>query len=128
MLDAQNGYIKLSRFSATTTDEFSEAIKGLKKNPEFKNLVLDLRGNGGGYLKTAIELADQFLGPQQLVVYTKGVHEPRKDYKSSAQGEFEQGRLVVLIDEGSPRPVNCIRCHTGWSRGILFDDALSERA
>lgn len=121
MLDAQNGYIKLSRFSATTTDEFSEAIKGLKKNPEFKNLVLDLRGNGGGYLKTAIELADQFLGPQRLVVYTKGVHEPRKDYKSSAQGEFEQGRLVVLIDEGSASASEIVAgAIQDWDRGILI--------
>jgi len=120
MLDDQTGYIKLNRFSATTTEEFSEAIKKLKKRPEFKNLILDLRGNGGGYLKAAIELADQVLGPQQLVVYTEGVHEPRKDYKSSALGEFEQGKLVVLIDEGSASASEIVAgAVQDWDRGII---------
>jgi carboxyl-terminal processing protease len=121
MLDDQSGYIKLNRFSATTTEEFSDAIKNLKKNPKFKNLILDLRGNGGGYLKAAIELADQFLGPQRLVVYTKGVHEPRKDYKSSALGEFEEGRLVVLIDEGSASASEIVAgAVQDWDRGIII--------
>lgn len=121
MLDDQSGYIKLNRFSATTTDEFSDAIKKLKKNPKFKNLVLDLRGNGGGYLKAAIEMVDQFLGPQHLVVYTKGVHEPRKDYKSSALGEFEQGRLIVLIDEGSASASEIVAgAIQDWDRGIII--------
>ena len=121
MLDDQSGYIKLNRFSATTTEEFSEAIKKLKKNPKFKNLVLDLRGNGGGYLKAAIEMVDQFLGPQHLVVYTKGVHEPRKDYKSSVFGEFEQGRLIVLIDEGSASASEIVAgAIQDWDRGIII--------
>jgi carboxyl-terminal processing protease len=121
MLDDQSGYIKLNRFSATTTEEFSDAIKKLKKNPKFKNLVLDLRGNGGGYLKAAIEMVDQFLGPQHLVVYTKGVHEPRKDYKSSALGEFEQGRLIVLIDEGSASASEIVAgAIQDWDRGIII--------
>ncbi|MGV8094807.1 MAG: S41 family peptidase [Mangrovibacterium sp.] len=121
MLDDQSGYIKLNRFSATTTEEFSDAIKNLKKNPKFKNLVLDLRGNGGGYLKAAIEMADQFLGPQRLVVYTKGAHEPRKDYKSSALGEFEEGRLVVLIDEGSASASEIVAgAVQDWDRGIII--------
>lgn len=120
MLNDESGYIKLNRFSATTTEEFSNAIKKLKENPKFKNLVLDLRGNGGGYLKAAIEMADQFLGPQHLVVYTKGVHEPRKDYRSSAFGEFEQGRLVVLIDEGSASASEIVAgAIQDWDRGII---------
>jgi carboxyl-terminal processing protease len=121
MLDDQSGYIKLNRFSATTTEEFSGAIKNLKKNPKFKNLVLDLRGNGGGYLKAAIEMADQFLGPQRLVVYTKGAHEPRKDYKSSTLGEFEEGRLIVLIDEGSASASEIVAgAVQDWDRGIII--------
>lgn len=121
MLNDQSGYIKLNRFSATTTEEFSEAIRNLKKNPKFKNLVLDLRGNGGGYLKAAIEMADQFLGPQKLVVYTKGVHESQKDYKSSVLGEFEQGHLVVLIDEGSASASEIVAgAVQDWDRGIII--------
>ncbi len=120
MLNDESGYIKLNRFSATTTEEFSEAIKKLKENPDFKNLILDLRGNGGGYLKAAIEMADQFLGPQHLVVYTKGVHESRKEYKSSALGEFEEGRLVVLIDEGSASASEIVAgAIQDWDRGII---------
>lgn len=121
MLNERTGYIKLNRFSATTTKEFSEAIKSLKKNPQFRNLVLDLRGNGGGYLKAAIEMADQFLGPQHLVVYTKGVHEQRKDYRSSVLGEFEQGRLVILIDEGSASASEIVAgAVQDWDRGIII--------
>jgi len=121
MLNAQTGYIKLNRFSATTTDEFSRAIRNLKKDPKFRNLVLDLRGNGGGYLKAAIEMADQFLGPQHLVVYTKGIHEPRKDYRSSAAGEFETGRLVILIDEGSASASEIVAgAVQDWDRGIVI--------
>jgi len=121
MLNDHSGYIKLNRFSATTTEEFSEAIKNLKKNPEFRNLVLDLRGNGGGYLKVAIELADQFLSARHLVVYTQGVHDPRKDYQSSALGEFEQGRLVILIDEGSASASEIVAgAVQDWDRGIII--------
>ncbi len=121
MLNEQTGYIKLNRFSATTTDEFARAIRDLKKERGFKNLILDLRGNGGGYLKAAIEMADQFLGPQHLVVYTRGKHEPRKDYKASAMGEFEQGRLVVLIDEGSASASEIVAgAVQDWDRGIII--------
>ncbi|MEL7587368.1 MAG: S41 family peptidase [Prolixibacteraceae bacterium] len=121
MLNDHSGYIKLNRFSATTTEEFTEAIGKLKKNQGFKNLVLDLRGNGGGYLKAAIEMADQFLGARRLVVYTEGVHEPRKDYNASALGEFEEGRLVVLIDEGSASASEIVAgAMQDWDRGIII--------
>ena len=120
MIDEETGYIKLNRFSATTTDEFFAAIKALKQQPKFQNLVLDLRGNGGGYLKAAIELADQFLGAFKMVVYTEGVNNKRKEYKASALGEFEQGKLVVLIDEGSASASEIV---TGaiqdWDRGVV---------
>jgi carboxyl-terminal processing protease len=63
--------------------------------------VLDIRGNGGGYLNTATALADEFLTKGQLIVYTKGTHEPRTDYFATDSGEFQQGKLAVLIDEYS---------------------------
>ncbi|KOH43256.1 S41 family peptidase [Sunxiuqinia dokdonensis] len=120
MIDEETGYIKLNRFSATTTDEFTDAIKDLKKSPRFKNLVLDLRGNGGGYLKAAIELADQFLGAFKMIVYTEGENSRRKDYKASALGEFEQGKLVVLIDEGSASASEIVAgAIQDWDRGVV---------
>ncbi|HKJ40942.1 MAG TPA: S41 family peptidase [Sunxiuqinia sp.] len=121
MLNDETGYIKLNRFSATTSDEFSTAIKDLKDHPDFQNLVLDLRGNGGGYLKAAIEVADQFLGAFKMVVYTQGIHNKRKEYKASALGEFEQGKLIVLIDGGTASAAEIV---TGsvqdWDRGVVI--------
>ena len=121
MLNNETGYIKLNRFSATTTDEFFTAIKELKQKPGFNNLVLDLRGNGGGYLKSAIELADQFLGAFKMVVYTEGENNKRKEYKASALGEFEQGRLIILIDEGSASASEIVSgAIQDWDRGVII--------
>jgi carboxyl-terminal processing protease len=101
MLDAETGYMKLSRFSATSADEFVEGLGKLKAQG-MKNLVLDLTGNGGGYLKTATDILDHFLGDKNLLVYTKGrTQASRTDYFSTAQGQFEKGKLIVLIDEAS---------------------------
>ncbi|GAB1404330.1 hypothetical protein MASR1M74_15090 [Lentimicrobium sp.] len=94
------GYIKLSKFSATTPDEFRQAlIKLLDKG--MQKLVLDLRGNAGGYLHAAIEVADEFLNNGQLIVYTEGAHRPRQTAYATNKGNFQKGELVVLIDEGS---------------------------
>lgn len=101
MADNETGYIKLSRFSATSNQEFNESLNKLRLSG-MKNLILDLTGNGGGYLQTAIDIADQFLGKEKLVVYTKGkLPGSRFDYFSTDQGKFETGKLIVLIDEGS---------------------------
>lgn len=94
------GYIKISKFASTTDDDFRDALASLKQQG-MKKLVLDIRGNGGGYLNTATALADEFLTKGQLIVYTKGIHEPRTDYFASDSGEFQQGKLAVLIDEYS---------------------------
>ncbi len=72
------GYIKVSRFSATTMKEFREKLDELKATG-MKDLILDLQGNGGGYLRTAIEMADEFLGDRKLIVYTEGRTSPRED-------------------------------------------------
>ncbi len=100
MLDAKTGYIKISHFAEKTYDEYIEGFMKLK-NLGLKNLVLDLRGNPGGYLKTAIQIADEFLPQKKLIVYTQGRSRPRETYYASSRGYFEQGALVVLVDEGS---------------------------
>jgi len=94
------GYIKLNRFGATSIEEFDASLKTLKKSG-MKNLILDLRGNGGGYLNTAIDLADEFLDKDELVVFTKGQNASEQKYFSTIKGDFEKGKLVILIDEGS---------------------------
>jgi carboxyl-terminal processing protease len=121
MVDDKTGYIKLSRFSATTTEEFVEALSKLKTNPKFENLILDLRGNGGGFLKSAYEVVDQFLEPGELVVYTMGLKNPRKDYVSTEEGVFEKGKIVVLIDGGSASASEIVSgAVQDWDRGIII--------
>ncbi|MBC7745641.1 MAG: S41 family peptidase [Flavobacterium sp.] len=100
MLNKETGYIKISRFGDQTDEDFIRTIQKLQ-NEGLKSLLLDLRQNGGGYLNSATRLADQFLGNKKLIVYTEGVHEPRTDYYATAEGEFQNGKLIVLIDENS---------------------------
>lgn len=100
MLDKQTGFVKISRFAANTFDEYKSAFKKLATQG-LKNLVLDLRGNPGGYLDQAIDLADEFLKDEQLIVYTEGKNRPRKYNYATSKGGFESGNLVILIDEGS---------------------------
>lgn len=94
------GYIKISKFASNTDADFRAALSKLNLLG-MQKLVLDIRGNGGGYLNTATSLADEFLTKKQLIVYTKGVHEPRTDYFATDSGRFQQGKLSVLIDEYS---------------------------
>ncbi|MEI6945707.1 S41 family peptidase [Paraflavisolibacter sp. H34] len=98
MIDATTGYIKLNKFSETTYREFMESMEKLQAQ-KMQSLVLDLRGNGGGLLTQAINIADEFLDGEKLIVYTKGTNIPRQEYKASKQGIFERGKLVVLVDE-----------------------------
>lgn len=100
MMKKNVGYIKLDRFAQETTKEFTTALANLKQQG-MKSLILDLRSNSGGYLNTAIEMVDQFLKADQLIVYTEGLHQPRQEWKSSDAGMYTDGKLVVLIDEGS---------------------------
>ena len=79
MAAPSTGYIKISKFAATTDTDFKEALKKLQARG-MQKLVLDLRGNGGGYLNSATALASEFLEKGKLIVYTKGIHEPRADY------------------------------------------------
>ncbi|MDZ4664759.1 MAG: S41 family peptidase [Bacteroidota bacterium] len=94
------GYMKISKFAATTYDEYLKAFNDLNKKG-MKKLIIDLRGNGGGFLKTAVDLADEFLINGLQIVYTAGRAHPKKAYNSTTQGGFEKNPMVVLIDEGS---------------------------
>jgi carboxyl-terminal processing protease len=100
MVNDEIGYIKLSRFSKTTFEEFVE--NGLRlKAKGMKKLILDLRGNGGGFLDAAIKLSDEFLPNKKLIVYTEGKARPRTSHYATKRGHFENTELAILIDEGS---------------------------
>jgi len=94
------GYIKISKFALTTDADFRQALARLKEKG-LKKLVLDIRENGGGYLNAATALANEFLPKDHLIVYTKGLHEERRDYFSTDSGMFKDGELAVMIDEYS---------------------------
>ncbi len=100
MISDSVGYIKLNTFSATTYDEFKNAGKELRKKG-IKSLILDLRGNTGGYVRPAVEIADEFLTENKLIVYTKGNNRPKNSIYSEANGMFETEDLIILIDEAS---------------------------
>ncbi|MCC6939292.1 MAG: S41 family peptidase [Flavobacteriales bacterium] len=113
------GYIKVSRFSATTMKEFREKMDELKAMG-MQDLILDLQGNGGGYLRTAIDMADEFLGEKKLVVYTEGRTSPREDTYATKEGRFEKGKLVVLVDEGSASASEIVSgAIQDWDRGVI---------
>lgn len=100
LLNPEIGFIRISKFGAETDKDFVDAIKDLKSRG-MKKLILDLRDNGGGYLTAATGLANQILEENKLIVYTEGKHEPRTDYVATGGGEFEDGKLAVLINENS---------------------------
>jgi carboxyl-terminal processing protease len=100
MINPETAYIRISKFGANTDEDFVNIVKSLKTKG-MKKLVLDLRDNGGGYVTAATGLANQFLPENKLIVYTEGKHEPRTDYFATGGGEFEQGKLVVIINENS---------------------------
>ena len=118
--NGNNGYIKISRFSSNTISEFRAAISKLKKQ-NVSNLILDLSGNGGGFLDVAVSLADEFLDKQKLIVYTQGVHSPKKEYITSGKGNFEKGHLIVILDESSASASEIFAgAIQDWDRGIII--------
>ena len=94
------GYIKISSFGATTVDEFETKLAELNGKGA-QSLILDLQGNGGGLLMSAVGMANEFLGRDQMVVYTEGRRSPKSGYVADGRGHFRDGKLVVLIDEYS---------------------------
>ncbi len=100
MVDKNTGSIKISKFSATTSEEFDNALNNLE-NQRMKNLIIDLRGNGGGYMVAAIEIVEHFLEKGDLILYTEGSHRSKEEYKVSENGDAVKYPLVIMIDEMS---------------------------
>jgi len=100
MMTREIGYIRLNKFSSVTYREFMESLEALKK-AGLQKLILDLRGNGGGVLDEAVEIADEFLEGDKLITYTEGKHVEKKEYRCRRNGQFEKGELIVLADEGT---------------------------
>ncbi|PSL47695.1 carboxyl-terminal processing protease [Chitinophaga niastensis] len=114
------GYIKISKFSATTYDEFMKAIRGLERQG-MQKLVIDLRQNPGGYLDAATRIADELIDDQKLILYTKGKDFPRTDYKTKRPGMFEKGALAILTDEGSASASEILAgAVQDWDRGTII--------
>ena len=100
MLDDNTGYIKVKNFGEKTYPELLVALANLQQQG-FKNLIIDLRDNPGGYLQSAVQMANEFLPAKRLIVYTQGRKSPRQDYTSDGHGAYQNIPLVVLINEGS---------------------------
>lgn len=100
MIQPTIGYVKVNRFAKTTYEEFATATEDLK-NQGMQQLILDLRGNGGGFLDAAIDMADEFLANNLTIVYTEGRKRSKKIYTATRQGGLESVELIVLVDEGS---------------------------
>lgn len=120
MADETTGYVKLERFAATSTNEFIAALKDLKKKG-MQDLILDLRGNGGGYLNVAFEICDQFIAGKKMIVYTDNFRKTGEQYYSGKDGLFEEGKLIVLVDENSASASEITSgCIQDWDRGLVI--------
>ena len=119
IIQPHTGYIRVNRFAATTADEFVEAVDRLKRQG-MRDLILDLQGNGGGYLNAATDMANEFLQQGDLMVYTEGRTAKRSEFKAKGNGRLRSGRVVVLVDEYSASAAEIV---TGalqdWDRAVV---------
>ncbi len=119
-VNASTGYIKINRFSATTVDEFREKLIMLKEQ-NIENLIVDLRNNPGGFLDAATDIADEFLDKKRILVYTQGKNFRKKSYYSKRPGLFEEGELIILIDQGSASASEILAgAIQDWDRGTII--------
>ena len=119
MVDDRTGYILLSRFARSTPDEIHTALSALQSEG-MTQLILDLRGNTGGYLDVAVALSDEFLPGGRIVTYIEGKAQPRYEFKTTDRGLFENGDMVVLIDEGSASASEIVSgALQDWDRALL---------
>lgn len=133
MIDKKNGYIHINQFAATTHQEFVSKLDSLQKCG-MKNLIIDLQGNGGGFLQAAVDIANELLERGQLVVYTEGRVMPRYDYLVEGGGRFTKGNVAVIIDETSASASEILAgAIQDWDRGVVvgrrsFGKGLVQRA
>ncbi len=119
MVNESIGYVKVNKFSATTVREVQKALLDLKSQG-MKDLVLDLQDNGGGYLRAAIGLADEFIKQNNLVVYTEGRAYPKREYGTRGRGSLEEGRLIVLVNQNSASASEIVSgAIQDWDRGLI---------
>lgn len=119
MIDKQNGYIRITSFGAKTHEEFATKLDSLKALG-MKNLIIDLEGNGGGYLNAAVDIVSELIDDDKLVVYTEGKSNPRYDYMSKGKGKFLKGNLVVIVDETSASAAEILSgAVQDWDRGLV---------
>ena len=119
MITPKIGYIKINRFGATTYEEFMDALASLK-GQGLQDLILDLQGNGGGYLNAAIDIANEFLSGGELIVYTEGRRNPRREFFAKGNGKHQGGKLVVLVDEYSASASEIVSgAIQDWDRGWI---------
>ena len=119
MLTPEIGYIKLSSFSRSSSEEIQKSIKDLKAKG-MKHLVFDLQGNGGGLLDAAQKIADEFLSDDKLIVYSEGRAQPRSNLKAYKKGLWEEGKLVILTDEYSASASEILSGSIqDWDRGLI---------
>ncbi|HTO15207.1 MAG TPA: S41 family peptidase [Edaphocola sp.] len=120
MIDKETGYIRIKRFAGNTYEEFKEELEALKE-AGMKKLIVDLRNNGGGYLQAAVNIADEFLSGNKLIVYTYGSKIGRENYAAYRNGAFENGRLMIVVDENSASASEILAgAIQDWDRGIVL--------
>jgi carboxyl-terminal processing protease len=120
MMNDNIGYIRLNKFSQQTYREFMAKLEELK-GKGMKQLIFDLRGNGGGVLDEAVEIADEFLDGDKLITYTEGEHLKRKEYRCRRQGQFEEGKLIILTDEATASASEIIAgALQDWERATII--------
>lgn len=120
MITKDIGYIKINNFGSATVKEFEDALASLQQKG-MKSLILSLQGNGGGYLNAAIEMADEFLQKNNLIVYTQGLNQPKTIAEATVVGNFEQGKVIVLVDEYSASASEILSgALQDWDRAIII--------
>lgn len=120
MVDKSVGYIKISRFSANTIEEFEEAVAKLQREG-MKDLILDLQGNSGGYMGAAIGISDNLLDDKKMIVYTEGLASGKRQEYATSKGLLENGRVVVLIDGNSASASEIVAgAIQDWDRGLII--------